>query len=494
MNLSVNPSSNRLDEEVSRVGILNTSTESLQKKEFVSVLHSELLPSLVYVSLLLPLGVTGNILTCCVYNRKWERKRKVSTLFILTLAWVDLLNCLSTMPFEIALLVNITSFDYPILCKISRWLTYHLNCFSTMILLGIALDRLFGIRYTFKRSLFGITRCKIYLAFSFVIAVLTTWPALFLFGTYTNVHHGILSTTCLIDDDYILNQKSIKPFWHGIYLIVSTLVVDIVLIVIYSMIGCSIHQSRRNSFRFRRSGRFASSISFKRCSIDSCCCNTKNNFSCSSCRIKAQNALTDIDENLEDDVFVDSPRTPRAQNKLQSSSSFNSGSNRSSSYYSDQIVPAKISPTERRQQSFRNSFSRKRTTRAPSTGSRLSQCSRRKLRFESLSNESMRFGPRSGTRKTLVMLCVVTAVYILTFLPYCVIVILRYTSPRLYLTLTRPQKNIYQLFIRSYMLSMSTNSIVYSFVNNNFRQECYLVIKSGLSAFNSRKTRYSVNS
>lgn len=93
MNLSVNPSSNRLDEEVSRVGILNTSTESLQKEEFVSVLHSELLPSLVYVSLLLPLGVTGNILTCCVYNRKWERKRKVSTLFILTLAWVDLLNC-----------------------------------------------------------------------------------------------------------------------------------------------------------------------------------------------------------------------------------------------------------------------------------------------------------------------------------------------------------------------------------------------------------------
>lgn len=209
MNLSVNPSSKWTDEEVSRVGILNTSSESLQKEEFVSVLHSELLPSLVYVSLLLPLGVTGNILTCRVYNRKWERKRKVSTLFILTLAWVDLLNCLATMPFEIALLVNITSFDYPILCKISRWLTYHLNCFSTMILLGIALDRLFGIKYTFKRSLFGITRCKIYLAFSFFIAVLTTWPALVLFGTYTNVHHGILSKTCLIDDDYILNQKSI---------------------------------------------------------------------------------------------------------------------------------------------------------------------------------------------------------------------------------------------------------------------------------------------
>lgn len=491
MNQTVKPTSQWTDEEVSRVGILNASSESLQEEGFVSVLHSELLPSLVYVSLLLPLGVTGNILTCCVYNRKWKRKRKVSTLFILTLAWVDLLNCLATMPFEIALLVNIASFDYPIICKISRWLTYHLNCFSTMILLGIALDRLFGIRYTFKRSLFGITRCKIYLTFSFVIALLTTWPALVLFGTNTNVHHGILSKTCLIDDGYVMNKKSIKPFWHGIYLIVSALVVDIVLIVIYSMIGCSIHQSRRNSFRFRRSGRLSSSISFKRCSIDSCCCNSKNNFSCSRCRHKAQSILTDTDENLKDDVFVHSPKTPRSQTKLQSGNSFHSGRNRNSGY-SDQILPANTSPTKKRDHSFRNSFSRKRTTRAPSTGSRLSQCSRGKLRFESLSNESMRFGPRSGTRKTLAMLCVVTAIYILTFLPYCVIVILRYTSPGLYLRLTTAQKNIYQLFMRSYMLSMSTNSIVYSFVNSNFRQECYLVIKSGLTAFSSHKNHNSV--
>lgn len=140
MNLSVNFLLNRLDEEVLRVGILNISIELLQKKEFVSVFYFEFLLFLVYVFFFLFFGVIGNILICCVYNWKWERKCKVFILFILIFVWVDLLNCLFMMFFEIVLLVNIIFFDYLIFCKIFCWLIYYLNCFFIMILFGIVLD------------------------------------------------------------------------------------------------------------------------------------------------------------------------------------------------------------------------------------------------------------------------------------------------------------------------------------------------------------------
>lgn len=140
MNLSVNFLLNRLDEEVLRVGILNISIELLQKKEFVSVFYLEFLLFLVYVFFFLFFGVIGNILICCVYNWKWERKCKVFFLFILIFVWVDLLNCLFMMFFEIVLLVNIILFDYLIFCKIFCWLIYYLNCFFIMILFGIVLD------------------------------------------------------------------------------------------------------------------------------------------------------------------------------------------------------------------------------------------------------------------------------------------------------------------------------------------------------------------
>lgn len=140
MNLSVNFLLNRLDEEVLRVGILNISIELLQKEEFVSVFYLVFLLFLVYVFFFLFFGVIGNILICCVYNWKWERKCKVFILFILIFVWVDLLNCLFMMFFEIVLLVNIILFDYLIFCKIFCWLIYYLNCFFIMILFGIVLD------------------------------------------------------------------------------------------------------------------------------------------------------------------------------------------------------------------------------------------------------------------------------------------------------------------------------------------------------------------
>ena len=58
------------------------------------------------------------------------------------------------------------------------------------------------------------------------------------------------------NDEYVSNKKAfaIQPFWHGIYLISSILVVDTVLILIFSLIGCSIHHAGVGSPSFKRVG------------------------------------------------------------------------------------------------------------------------------------------------------------------------------------------------------------------------------------------------
>lgn len=123
-----------------------------------------------------------------------------------------------------------------------------------------------------KRTLIGIKRCKAYLVLSFVIGIATMWPFLVLYGKYTEVHHGILTKTCLINDEYVSNKKAIaiQPFWHGIYLISSILVVDTVLILIFSLIGCSIHHADVGSPSFKRVGPISSASVKQNSSINAC--------------------------------------------------------------------------------------------------------------------------------------------------------------------------------------------------------------------------------
>ncbi|XP_061169464.1 alpha-2 adrenergic receptor-like [Saccostrea echinata] len=383
----------------------------------VRVFRAELMPALIFVSCLLPIGIIGNGFVCCIYHKKWRESRRSSRLFILSLAWIDLSNCSITMPFDIALMLNSTTFDHTIICKSFRYLTFMLNCMSSIILIGIAVDRFIGIRFS-REMAFGVREVKNCILFAILISALTCWPVLLLYGTQTFYRNGVKSKACLIDNRY---KDTVYPFVHSLYLIVSSLLVDLILIILYLFTWRSIHVMNKGFSKIKCYEGNKSIMNYGELSCFRSCCKKRG---------KSVSSNTSF-------TSTASENTLRIQNNGELKENSNS--------FGNQLTV----PNERNYKS-----------RTPRNS------------MYSITSESMRFGPKIQVTKSYIMLFSVTVVYICTFLPFCVIAILRCVKPAIYSTLSVMETNLYQLFLRSYMLNMAANPVVYCFVNKDFRNDC----------------------
>ncbi|CAG5128251.1 unnamed protein product [Candidula unifasciata] len=101
-------------------------------------MKTALWPAIVYTTILMIVGTVGNILVLYVYRRHFQRS--VTRMFIYALAVLDLGNCLITMPAELSILIQFTTFPSPVWCKVSRYLTYTFNGTSSIVLITIAMD------------------------------------------------------------------------------------------------------------------------------------------------------------------------------------------------------------------------------------------------------------------------------------------------------------------------------------------------------------------
>lgn len=418
-----------------------------------SILVSQFLPTLIYVCILFILGVVGNALVCYVYKIKWKIKKKPSTLFILVLSGYDLVNCIVTMPFEIALVCNYRSFDFPLACKLSRFLTYGLNAAATVILLGIAMDRLLGIRYGFKLGSLTMRKARLIVGLSVFIGILTTWPTLFLYGTYNeNFYKTCYFATQFKNSGYITAQV--------IFSIVASLISDIIFISIYSLIGYTICQQRNKTVKSDDSTIETTNISSK--------------------------SETDIC-NLTDQSSGDYSKEKEKGKSTLSLFSKNEGSGYNSFSKTDIFLQQNNKPEPRDR------------TGSEAIGSLLTLLKinrdSQKHRSSTFSNsEGKRFGPSFKARKTTFMLFTVTIVYILTFLPFCLLSIIDLQKTQHFQTDGSVlEVNFYHLLFRSYMLSMAVNPIIFSFLNKHFRSECFSLLKDALlcvmSCFFSRKNK-----
>ncbi|XP_062609739.1 cholecystokinin receptor type A-like [Saccostrea cucullata] len=398
------------------ISAVSSLRENYSDSEYdVRVFRAELMPALIFVSCLLPIGIIGNAFVCCIYHKKWRESRRSSRLFILSLAWIDLSNCSITMPFEIVLMLNSTTFDNAIICKSFRYLTFMLNCMSSIILIGIAVDRFIGIRFSREKA-FGIREVKICIIIATFISALTCWPAFLLYGTQTYYRNGVKSKACLIDNRY---KHTIFQFAHSLYLIVSSLLVDFILIILYLLTWRSIYVINRG---FSKIKFYEGNKGLKYGRLDgflSCC---KKHESSESSNASFNSTTTENTLIIQNNGELKENSSSGNQLTVPMERCYKSGTPRNSVY--------------------------------------------------SIRSESIRFGPKIHVTKSYIMLFSVTVVYICTFLPFCVIAILRCVNPAIYSTLSVMETNLYQLFLRSYMLNMAANPVVYCFVNKDFRKDC----------------------
>ena len=475
------------------------------------ILRNHLIPSLIYVCLLCIIGIPGNTLVCYVYHQKWRKRKKTSTLFILALSWFDLINNLFTLPFEITLLINLKSFDHPFVCRISRYITFFFNASSSVVLMGIAIDRFIGIWCSFRTKPFGIARAKGTIILALFLSLVTTWPTLVMYGTMSGIEYYngrlIITKTCSVDDRFLTPDKLRYPFIYGMYLLGSNIIMDTIFIVIYTLIGSKICRRRRFGGGSQTTNRVPTSFVFnkKRPSVYSYTSSTGFDEETTSLTSVSRNKINFTARLVrEDSLNISDPNVLRYGSLRHS---FKARFKFPSTYSVPEEDISNVNPIEQNEEK-QNFLSVERPIRSTSlpncnainqkdkTSSQSSKTWNFRRLPRTISNMSHassndnnvmgRYGRTFHTGKTTFMLFLVTLAYILTFVPYCIINIMNKTNRTFYSTRTDVEKNFNQLFFRSYLLSSAINPLIYSFLNRRFRQECSNIIRNIVCALKKR--------
>ncbi|XP_048766927.2 uncharacterized protein LOC125673995 [Ostrea edulis] len=469
------------------------SEEEFRRRISTEIFSRHLIPSLVYVIVLFLIGVPGNCLVCHVYTKKWRRRRKPSTLFVLALSWFDLLNNLVSLPTEIYLLTNYMSFDSPFLCKSSRFVTFFMNAASSVVLVGIAIDRFRGIWCSFKTKPFSVSRAKFIVILSVIVAAVTCWPSVLLYGTHTIQSNQHFLKSCLIDDDFSDSKNNIYPFIYGMYLLGSNVVVDITFIVLYSLIGIRIYRRRQfGSLSPKRS--WSTVVTFKR-RPSLCSFSSTTNMEEDSIPLNAGKGSKFCARLVRQESFTSNKSYNNLRYKYNMNRSVDSLPAKVNGLKSENSCRTLSRISEMQNMTLDHEY-RKRSASLPecnvlhvgltdgkkspkSTLLKGKSLSRQAsfISSQTLPSDVCRYGRTYHTGRTTFMLFVVTLAYVLTFVPYCVIVVIRYSDDGFYNRQNDLQKNFYQIFLRSYLLSSAINPLIYSFTSQAFRKECAALSK-----------------
>ena len=407
---------------VKSLGLLTNDTKDMDS--FIGILTAAqfkmLIPSFILVVVTMIIGIGGNTITLLVYFKKM--RRTASRIFIIALALCDLINCILTMPVEIAIICSFWTFDHPVICSTGRTVTYILNGASALLLVGIAVDRFRKICrplkpvFTPRKTRFV---CLLCVAVGFAVYI----PGFVIYGTQTvsislegNV--SVTGKTCLISDTYVNTKFPLfcMAFWFCL-----TLAVMVAIITLYISVGRAVYT--RMKLEERRHQSVSSAVKPK------------------------QNTLVDMYEDTScsfDDIL---------DNKKESDNE--------KAAVSHSVLKKIESPSRNRlSQALKNHFS------WVKSGTVFSLQRKR---------ESTRI--RAG--RTTVMLFTVTVAYIASFIPFLVIVALRSLRPGLYVSLSMASKSVWNFFLRSYVLNCSVNPIVYGFCNKEYRKRMMQLFREG---------------
>lgn len=410
-----------------------------------NAIKDNFIPSLVLTISMIMIGIPGNVLIIVVYMKRW--KKSTSRIFILALAFNDLFNCLFTMPVEIYFISNIYKTDLPYLCKISRFFTFWTNDGSSLILMGIAVDRLQRICHPFKLQL-SISTVKKIVIVSMVASLMVAWPSLFIYGT-TNMQIPVDRNKSVNAKLCLYAERPSVRLDHSVFvffIMAGNSVLDVFFLVVYGIILYYVKNSDRELRKMSKANLY-SGKEFRKTS-DELPAN-QNGFK----TVSKEKSKLAVDFRKMSLVEMSS------RNDTRKLSSQESSSKPIKRFFSEECLTVaarrKLFAQSRQKLSSVSSIS----------GSR---------RTLSLGNDHFR------KAKTTMMLFSVTVLFIISFVPYTALMTIRNFDSEYYNRLSASGKSIYQFFIRSYFLSNALNPLIYGYISEHFRTECKSVLKNML--------------
>ncbi|XP_061197923.1 neuropeptide FF receptor 2-like [Saccostrea echinata] len=205
------------------------------------------IPGIYFISLQMLLGLIGNLLVIVVYFTRF----KISNyrVFVLFLAFLDLINCVLVMPFGILYLYYPINFPSNFICKAGHFVGFFGGVASPLMLVVIAIDRFRKVCRPLKKQITE-KQAKISCTVIVFMTLSVTWFTPWFYGNAavkTNIH-GIEGTRCFrAENEFFMSLSK----WYYNVLISMFLVVTIILSVLYYFIMKSVH-SHSKYFSSRR--------------------------------------------------------------------------------------------------------------------------------------------------------------------------------------------------------------------------------------------------
>ncbi|XP_063399187.1 alpha-1A adrenergic receptor-like [Mytilus trossulus] len=204
----------------------------------------ERIPTIVYLSLVVVIGIPGNTLVILIYFGSLWKLEGAHWTFIRTITIVDFFMCIIHIPFEFYQQTHQLTFYSESACKSFKVISVHLSVMAALLLVMMSANRLYRIWWPLKVPL--STRqalvCVIILG-SFVTAV--SWPEGILSGINLKQRkNNITGYDCGIADSY---KRTTHPFAYSFVLLVGFILCVSSLITIYAIIWNKLR--RKGNFR-----------------------------------------------------------------------------------------------------------------------------------------------------------------------------------------------------------------------------------------------------
>ena len=356
------------------------------------------------------IGTIGNSFVLYIYCFKWQKNK--TRIFILCLGVLDFFNCVFNMPVEIAIAWSPLEFDQHLLCKLSRGCTYVINNTGSLVFVAVAIDRYLLVYKPLRSRRLTPKFAKIMCSLAFIVSVSVSWPAFVFYGTRTislKVKDNVYLTgkTCLISDNFDLTTPYILIFTTFLFAIL--ILIYLILTILYILIGRKIYLATCTDLKLNDSEK--DSGVFSKSIISAITGNTKG-----------------PDQRLDETKM----KPPRPESSVSFEMSV-------------------TEDTELCSSSNRNGKNRKKTQ------------ARMSRRYSSINS--------GATRRNTIMMRMVTIAFMLSFTPFLIILIIRYTDPQFHSRIqTKAGKIIYDISLRSYLINSVVNPWIYGFMNRQFRR------------------------
>ncbi|XP_060582382.1 cephalotocin receptor 1-like [Ruditapes philippinarum] len=386
-----------------------------------------LLPVIIFVFLSILIGIVGNFLVCYIY--RFRLRRSPSRYFILFLALLDLISCFVGAASELTDLFQPYVFTATWSCKILRFGLSFTIISASFTLICVAFDRYYKVCRPLKA--FPVKKVKILCIVVVFLSILLSSPALVIFGLKSveiDGYDGLFGTECSTADTV---RKTALPIVYYIILFSAFLILLTSFVLLYVKIGLEIWKRKKKTI-----GETLPTL------------------------IKEINNVQWTRNTRTESVPLDDPSSRSADDYSESRAGCESIESRTGCDNRGIVESESFLGTLERTDSCINE---------QNTINRQKPVLRR--RRSNLGRMSIR------TLRTTSIFFAVSAAFVLSFLPYLIANILKFTKVAFSDIQNPAEEVVYNFCVRSYFISNCINPIIYSALNVNFRKECKKLLK-----------------